>query len=152
MTRKPNCRKCLKPKSLCKCGRPTVMTKDVLSKLEDAFMFCYTDAEACLYVGISPDTLYEYQKKNPKFAERKTILRLNPNLHAKKELVEGIKGSIDQARWWAKNKMRDEFGEKAIVELQGQVETTDKTSVGISDAVKAFNEHMRIVLIGKKPE
>ena len=152
MTSKPNCRKCKKPKSECECGRPTVMTKDVLLKLEDAFRFCYTDEEACLYADIGTTSLYEYQKKYPEFTERKMALRLNPNLHAKKELVEGIKGSIDQARWWAKNKMREEFGEKAIVELKGQIETNDKTSVGISDAVKAFNEHMRIVLIGKKPE
>ena len=152
MSGKPNCRKCNKPKSECKCGRPTVMTKDVLLKLEDAFRFCYTDEEACLYADISPTPFYEYQKKHPEFAERKKALRLYPNLHAKEELVKGIKGSIDQARWWAKNKMRDEFGEKSTVELKGQIETNDKTSEGISDAVKAFNEHMRIVLIGKKPE
>ena len=152
MTSKPNCRKCKKPKSECKCGRPEVIDDDIVAKLEDAFRFCYTDDEACLYAGIHRATLYRYQEKHPEFSDRKMALRLNPNLHAKKELVEGIKGSIDQARWWAKNKMRDEFGEKAIVELKGQIETTDKTSEGISDAVKAFNEHMRIVLIGKKPE
>ena len=152
MSGKPNCRKCKKPKVDCKCGRPEVITEDVLAKLEDAFRFCYTDDEACLYAGIHRATLYRYQEKHPKFSDRKMALRLNPNLHAKKELVEGIKGSIDQARWWAKNKMREEFGEKSTVELKGQIETTDKTSEGISDAVKAFNEHMRIVLIGKKPE
>ena len=151
MSGKPNCRKCNKPKSQCKCGRPQVITKDVLQKLEDAFAFCYTDAEACLYAGISPRTLYNYQEKHPEFIQRKEALRLQPNLQTKKELVEGIKGSIDQARWWAKNKIGDEFGEKSTVEHKGQIETVDvSVRDGVADAIKVFNEQMREVLTKKK--
>ncbi len=141
-----------KPKHLHKKdGRPAKITKDVLQKLEDAFSFCYTDKEACLYAGIAPATLYNYQVRNPKFVERKEALRLNPNLMAKKELVEGIKGSIDQARWWAKNKIGDEFGEKTTINHQGRIETEDVAiKQGVADAIKSFNEQMRAVLTKKK--
>lgn len=151
MSGKPNCKRCLKPKSVCKCGRPEKIDKDVLAKLEEAFMFCYSDKEACLYAGIHPATLYRYQEKHPEFGERKEALRLTPNLHAKKELVAGIKGSIDQSRWWAQNKMSDEFGAKTTIKHEGKIETED-TSVreGVADAVKSFNEQMRAVLTKKK--
>lgn len=148
---KKNCKKCLKPKSECKCGRPEVMTKDILQKLEDAFMFCYTDEEACLYAGIAPRTLYYYQEKHPEFLHRKEALRLTPNLQTKKELVEGIKGSIDQARWWAKNKLGHEFGEQTTIKHAGKIETEDvAVKEGVAIAVKSFNEQMRSVLTKKK--
>jgi len=97
-------------------GRPTVMTKDVLQKLEDAFMNCFTDEEACLYAGISPKTLYNYQNDNEDFLQRKQLLRKSPNLVAKTELVKAIKGNVDQSRWWAQNKMSDEFSPKAKID------------------------------------
>lgn len=102
-------------------GRKTVMTKEVLLKLEDAFAFTYTDEEACLYAGISPDTLYRYQKKNPKFSERKEALRLTPNLKAKKILVTSIENSLDQSRWWADKKMKD-F--QPVIKTETKIEAT----------------------------
>jgi len=109
-------------------GRPTVMTKDVLRKLEDAFAFCYTDEEACLYAGIGKTALYEYQKDHPEFTERKETLRLTPNLMAKKQLVEAIKGSTGQSRWWAAHKMGKEFALNSKIELGGRIETADVTT------------------------
>lgn len=123
-------------------GRPTVMTKDVLQKLEDAFAYSYTDKEACLYAGISPATLYNYQQANPDFLERKEALRLTPNLAAKRELVTGIAGNLSQAQWWATHKMGDDFAPKSKVELSGKVESS-----GVNETEKAlaqeFNEKLR---------
>lgn len=132
-------------------GRKEKITPDVLQKLEDAFAFCYTDEEACLYANISPRTLYYYQERHPEFVQRKQALRLSPNLVAKKELVGGIKGNLDQSRWWAKNKMQDEFSEKSTLEHKGRIETEDvAVTEGIAEAVKLFNEKMRVVLTTKK--
>lgn len=153
MSGKPNCKRCLKPKSQCKCGRPQKIDKDVLQKLEDAFAFCYSDKEACLYAGISPQTLYNYQIKHPEFVERKEALKLSPNLMAKKVLVEGIKGSIDQSRWWAKNKIGDEFSETSTVKHAGKIETEDvAVKEGVNKIVKDFNEGLRQLLTKKKPQ
>lgn len=153
MAGKPNCKKCNKPKSQCNCGRPEVIDETTLQKLDDAFMFCFTDEEACLYANISPGTLYNYQKKHPEFLQRKKALRLTPNLAAKKELVGGIKGSINQARWWAQNKMNDEFGEKTTIKHEGGIEIDgEELTQGVDKAIKAFNETMRGVLTKKKDE
>lgn len=44
-------------------GRPTVMTKQALSKLRTAFMIGCTDKEACIHAGISESVLYRFCKK-----------------------------------------------------------------------------------------
>jgi len=130
-------------------GRKTVMNDDVVDKLEDAFMMAFSDEESCLYAGISVDALYDYQLKNPEFTKRKKTLRLHPNMAAKKELVVGIKGNIAQARWWAQNKMNDEFGERTTIKhdmSEGGKEMTE----GVTKAITAFNETMRTILTKKK--
>lgn len=105
-------------------GRPTVMTRETLDKLEVGFTYSYTDAEACLYAGISVDALYKYQRENPAYIKRKEELRLTPNLMAKKVLVEGIKDDTGQARWWAERKIRNDFQPSAKVEHSGNVVMT----------------------------
>jgi len=117
MARPQNCGKCKKPKrprgnkykdlkGYCECGRPTVLTKEVLGKLEDAFANSFTDREACFYADISTDALYEYQKENPEFTDRKELLKLSPNLKAKETIVKAL-GDVQQAKWWVERKDPD---------------------------------------------
>ena len=125
-------------------GAPTVMTPEVLRKLEDAFMHAFTDKEACLYANISKTALYEYCERNPDFAERKETLKITPNLAAKRELVVGIKGSVDQSRWWAQHKMSDEFAPKSKIEHSGGVSTTPvPMTPEIQAVVSDFNAKLR---------
>lgn len=124
-------------------GRPTVMTPDVIQKLEDAFMHAFTDKEACLYAGISPATLYKYCDEHPEFSERKETLKLSPNLVAKKELVDGIKGNMDQSRWWAVHQI-DEFAPKSKVQHSGAVTTAPvPMTPEVEKVVQKFNDEMR---------
>jgi len=90
-------------------------------------MYTYSDTEACLYAGISEDTLNRYEKRNPQFRVRKNILRHTPNLHAKETLVKNIPGNLDQSRWWAKNAplMREDYGEVTKLEHSGEIATSD---------------------------
>ena len=128
-------------------GRKTVMTKDVLQKLEDAFAFTYTDEEACLYAGIDPRTLYNYQKKNPKFVQRKEALRLTPNLAAKQVLVESIPKNLEQSRWWATHKM-PEFNPTKKVELATtSLEEEANMTPKMKEAIKLYNEAKREQII-----
>ena len=114
-------------------GRPTVMTPDVLQKLEDAFMNAFTDEMACLYAGISEAALYEYCNKHPKFAERKEVLKKTPDLAAQKTLVQDVK-QVGGARWWAERRM-PEIMPKTKLELGGKLETHDVTA---SEAARAI--------------
>ena len=56
------------------------MTETVVGKLEEAFLMGCTDLEACLFAGINRNLLYDYQKKNPEFHDRKEQLKQNPFL------------------------------------------------------------------------
>lgn len=104
MARPKNCGRCKKPKTRCKCGRPPVMTKETISKLEEGFGFGYTDAQACLHAGISVTPFYEYIKQNPEFAERKEALKTNTQMIAKRNLHKRLieeegKKKIGLTKW-----------------------------------------------------
>ena len=87
-------------------GRPTVMTPDVIGKLEQAFSNGATDLQACFYAGISKDALYTYEKKHPEFKERKEGLKNHLQLIAKNVLAKSIreKNNENDAKWLLERK------------------------------------------------
>lgn len=97
-----------------KYGRPTVMTNDVLRKLEEAFAMGCTDLEACLYANIGKSTLYDYQQLVPEFVERKEELKESLKLHAKANLSRSIKIDldVDNSKWYLERKSKQEFSTK----------------------------------------
>ena len=124
------------------------MDKDVLSKLEDAFCYAYTDEEACLYAGISPATLYRYQDANPDFRERKALLKLTPNLKFKKTIVDNS-GDLHNAHWWAEHKMSDEFSTKSKVEISDSLDDVDVAPEDL-EAANEFNEKLKANVIKRR--
>lgn len=91
-------------------GRPTVMTDDVLAKLEAAFSWGCPDTEACLYADINPSSLYDYQKEHPEFTKRKELLKDTPSLKARQVLNAAIRQKDKQAaQWWLERKKKEEF-------------------------------------------
>lgn len=84
-----------------KGGRPTVMTDEVLLKLEQAYAVGATDIEACFFAEISTKTLYVYQEKNPEFVQRKVALKSNLKFIAKNVLAESIRRDRNSgdAKW-----------------------------------------------------
>lgn len=99
-----------------KVGRPTVMTEEVLQKLEYAFMRGLTDLEACLYANIGTTTLYNYCDENPAFRERKEELKQHPTAKARLNVTEAIEnGNEDLSKWWLERKVKDEFSTKQEV-------------------------------------
>lgn len=97
-------------------GRPTVFTRSCLDKLEKAFSLGSTDKEACLYAGISPDALYDYQAKNPAFIQRKDLLKQNPILKARTTIVDALKKDVNTARWFLERRDSD-FNAKSSVDI-----------------------------------
>ena len=98
-------------------GRPTIMTTAVLNKLEEVFAVGGTDEEACFYANISHQTLYDYQKINPKFVDRKEALKKKPILKARRTVVRGL-NKADNARWFLERKLKKEFATRT--ELTGE--------------------------------
>lgn len=96
-------------------GRPTVMTEEVLRKLEEAFLLGCSDREACLMADIAPVTLYEYQKLNPEYVERKESLKENPILIARTTVVNGLRSDADLSMKFLERKKKDEFSPSSTI-------------------------------------
>ena len=94
-------------------SRPTVMTPQVIAKLEEAFAWGCTDREACLWADIAVATLHLYQGKHPEFIERKEDLKETPILLARKTVVNAIKkGDRITSMQYLERKRKDEFSTK----------------------------------------
>lgn len=152
MARPRNCKKCNKPKrpqgnkfkeleGYCGCGRPPIIDKDKLNKLESAFSYGLSDEQACFIAGISPATLYNYQKANPEFLEKKRYLKSTPDIKAKKVVVDSLDMPANAWRWLEK---RDpDFKPVSKLELGGAVEISDpagQMSEEEKEALKALQQ------------
>jgi hypothetical protein len=101
-----------------KGGRPTLMTTAVLNKLEEVFAIGGSDEEACFYANISHQTLYNYQKDNPEFVERKEALKNKPILKARQTVVKSL-DDANHAFRFLERKKKAEFGNS--VEISGEI-------------------------------
>jgi len=107
-------------------GRPTVMTPEVIEKLEEAFAWGCSDVEACLWADIATKTLYVYQEKNPEYAQRKAELKENPILLARKSVVSSLEKDPKLAMDYLSRKKKDEFSNRS--ELTGK----DGEDIGVT--------------------
>jgi hypothetical protein len=135
-----------------KGGRPTVMTEEVLHKLEEAFELDCSDEQACFHAGIGTSTLYNYQKKNPKFVERKSKLKLSMIINAKIAIAEALEnGDTKVAMWFLERKESETYSLKHITKKENKTyDTNNKRLVFITkeDREQAY-EHIKSV-IGEK--
>lgn len=99
-----------------KGGRPTVMTPEVVVKLEQAFSMGCTDVEACFYANISKDALYDYQNKTEGFAERKEQLKQRPILLARQSVINHMQEDGNLAMKFLERKKKDEFAPKQTID------------------------------------
>ena len=98
-------------------GRPKVIGNTVLQKLEWAFKLGASDREACNEAGISPQTLYNYQAKNPDFLEQKEAWKSTPVFRARKALVERLESDPHLALKYLEKKLPEEFGRRTEVQM-----------------------------------
>jgi len=91
-------------------GRPTVVTEDVLRKLEEGFCAGLTDLQCCLYADIPASTFYDYCRNNPEFSNRKEILKDQPLIRAKLNVTKNINmGDLTDSKWYLERKGKKEF-------------------------------------------
>ena len=79
----------------------------IKAKLEQAFAIGCTDAEACLYAGISKTTLYSYIEQCPEFGERKEELKQYPVIKAKHSVVSRLKDDVVTSKWYLERKTKE---------------------------------------------
>ncbi len=95
-------------------GRPTVMTPEVLNKLQLAFCIDATDKEACAFAGISEKTLYNYQRKNPDFLQQKQAWKSMMILKARQSVFNAIGENPRLALQYLTKKLPEEFGSCSV--------------------------------------
>ncbi len=118
-----------------KVGRKLFDGKDegeVIQKLEEVFALGGTDLEACLWADISKAALYNYQKTNPHFVDRKEKLKERPILKARQTVIKALQDP-QHAQWFLERKKKDEFSSRS--EVTGK-EGKDLFT-GLSDEQKA---------------
>ena len=125
-------------------GRPTVMTKDVLQKLETALKMGSSPNLACKHAGIARSTLYDYQRENPDFAKKMEEWQANPILKAQNNILRILNGArsllekkydkdgneikdprdeittrdiIEVSRWFLEKRNKEDYGTR--VEITG---------------------------------
>lgn len=116
-------------------GRPTVMTKETIQKLEDGFLKGYSDREACLYADIATSTLYLYCKENPDFSERKEQLKDHVKMRAKTNIHKAIveDSNLSLSQWYVERK-DPEFRTKQDITTDGQALTVNVISYADNDS------------------
>lgn len=92
-------------------GRPTVMTPEVIAKLEQAFALDSTVLEACSYADISTNAFYDYLKEHEEFKDRIAKLRQRPILKARQTVVKSL-DDAGNAFKYLERKARKEFGQQ----------------------------------------
>lgn len=113
-------------------GRPTIMTEEVVSKIELGFMKGLNVTECCHYADISRNCFYEYLDKNPDFKDRIEELKSNPSTKAKLNVVEAIEnGDTDLSKWWLERKNKDEFSLKQ--EIAADIKDNVTITIELSD-------------------
>lgn len=102
-----------KSKRKSNAGRPTVMTPEVVNKLEQAFSLGCPITVACEYAGISKETIYDYIRKNPEYSDRIKQLQGLIGMRARKSIADAInRGDAKISLEYLKKKNSDEFGDK----------------------------------------
>ena len=101
-------------------GRPTVMTNDVIAKLELAYTAGANNTQACDFAGISQDAFYDYIKKYPEFSDKierwTQRLKLGAKMNVKNAIDDGDK---DMSKWYLE-KTDNGFNPKQKQELTGK--------------------------------
>lgn len=100
-------------------GRKTIMTPEVINKLEQVFALDGTVKEACFFAEISHETYYNFLEKNPEYRERFEALRNKPVLKARQTLIK----SLDMPKYalkYLERKKKNEFGNSLDLTTGGE--------------------------------
>jgi hypothetical protein len=83
-----------------KVGRPSVMTDEVIKKMETVFSLDGSDDDACFEAGVSTTAYYAWLEKHPEFKERKANLKRRLVLKAKSVVADALNNKDKQMATW----------------------------------------------------
>lgn len=125
-------------------GRPTVITKRVLSELKTAFSMDCTDKEACDFAGISEKTLYNYQNTHPEFLQEKQGWKSEVILKARMTVVDALEKDARLALKYLCCKLPNEFYAHTRSRFyKGSSEASDELKASIERSKKMFEKYAK---------
>ena len=101
-----------------KKGRPTVFTKEVIGKIEEAAALDASVEEMAMYAGINKETLYKKLQTDDAFFQRIEELRLRPIRAIRQSVVQQAKLSYSNGIDYLARKRKKEFSLRT--ELTGE--------------------------------
>jgi hypothetical protein len=100
-------------------GRPTIMTKVTVQKLEQALRDGFSIEMACYVSGVSRSTYYNHLASETAFLDKMTLAQSYATERAKQVVVQAIdKGDLKAAQWWLERKLRAEFSSNPSLQTQ----------------------------------
>lgn len=116
------CARCKQFKKDCICGRPSVVTDQVLAMLREVYKLGCTDEEACAYAGISVAALQRYFDRVPQFRQERANLQELPVIKARSNIISAIsEKNVAVSQWYMERKRRKEFGDSKEIDLKGTI-------------------------------
>lgn len=82
-------------------GRRSSVTKEVIKRLEEAFMYGFSDNQACVYASVSRTAFYRFLSKNEPIRDRFKALKRHVRLQARFNVAKAIEaGDLEVSRWY----------------------------------------------------
>jgi hypothetical protein len=98
-------------------GRPLAITKEKEDILINLLSDGMSQAKACLYVGVSEDTIIEHKKRFPDFPERIEKAKMETHKLAHKSIKVGMTKDWKAGAWWLERTEPERFREKKEIEF-----------------------------------
>jgi hypothetical protein len=91
-------------------GRPTVMTKATIQKLEVALRDGFSVEMACYLSGVSRSTYYSHYERNPDFAHNMELSKQWVVERAKQVVAQAVaNGDLKASQWVLERRCRAEY-------------------------------------------
>lgn len=97
-------------------ARPTVKTKEILLKIEEAAALGCDIEEIAFYANVHRSTMYRWIDEDPKLKDRVEQLQSNPILKARRTLVSTL-DDPENAKWYLERKKKKEFSARTETDL-----------------------------------
>ena len=105
-------------------GRNTVITEEVVRKLESILQLGVSDVTACQYAKIGRTAFYGRLKSDEDFANRIKSANDLVTIAAGQVVTNDIivNKDVTSAKWWLERKAPEEFGDKKITAVQVNIQ------------------------------
>lgn len=125
-------------------GRPTIISEEVVKKIEEASAIDATIHELCLYANISVQTYYNWLDANPEYVERLKLLRNSPFLKARRSIVQSLEDPNNAFRYMEK-KLPAEFSDRKVVQhegIEGEVNINNALFIGAESLKNKYEKEL----------